>query len=62
MADGTAQAVRFGRWKAVRANRLAPTALYDLHRDWQEVSNIAATHPTQVRHAEQFLAGAVGGA
>jgi arylsulfatase A len=51
------QAVRWGRWKAVRFDG-APVELYDIHHDWVEQTNLAATHPAQVRQAERLMAAA----
>lgn len=55
------QAVRFGKWKAVRLDG-GPIELYDLHRDLGERHNLASTHLAQVRRAERLMAAAVAGA
>jgi arylsulfatase A len=52
------QAVRMGRWKAVRLKPGGATELYDLEADPAETRDIAAAHPDAVRRAEQiFTAG-----
>lgn len=58
--DG-AQAVRFGRWKAVRTNvhkrNAAPALeLFNLEEDPAEKNDVAALHPEVVKQAEAFLA------
>ncbi|MEU9856605.1 arylsulfatase [Streptomyces sp. NPDC047974] len=57
-SEGGDQAVRFGRWKAVRRKGKA-VELYDLWSDLGESKNIASSHPNQVRSAEKWLADAV---
>jgi arylsulfatase A-like enzyme len=53
---GTGQAVRFGRWKAVRgAIGRGPVALYDLERDPGERRNVAAAHPDVLAEAERYM-------
>ncbi len=42
---GSKQAVRKGKWKAVRLAPNQPVELYDLSRDIGETNNIAAEHP-----------------
>jgi hypothetical protein len=42
---GLAQAVRFGKWKAIRRQRLE---LYDLERDPGEQRDVAASEPSIV--------------
>jgi len=50
---GFEQAVRYGKWKAVkRKNKLE---LYDLDKDISEKDNIAATHPDIVKKIEDYL-------
>jgi arylsulfatase A-like enzyme len=56
-SGGFQQAVRFGRWKAIRF-RNKPFELYDLQRDPQESTSVAAEHPQVVRQIEEFLATA----
>jgi arylsulfatase A len=50
--QGGKQAVRQGKWKAIRLqvkkNPNAPIALYDLENDIQEKTNLAAQHPEVV--------------
>lgn len=56
--DG-AQAVRMGKWKAVRLgghnNSDAPVELYDLSADRTEANNIAAEHPDMVAEAKKVF-------
>lgn len=49
------QAVRMGRWKALRTKRGAPLALYDLETDIGETRDVSAQHPAEVRRIEEFL-------
>lgn len=53
--DRLPQAVRFGKWKAVRERPGAPLELYDLLNDFGETRDVAATHPEVVRRIEEFL-------
>lgn len=55
------QAVRFGRWKAIRRDMWAhkgqgPIALYDLRSDRSEQHDVSAQHPELVRRAAQYFA------
>jgi len=56
---GGKQAVRKGKWKAVRLavrkDPNGPLELYDLQTDPQEKSNIASQHPDIVRKMEQIM-------
>jgi arylsulfatase A len=52
---GFQQAVRMGRWKAVRASKDAPLELYDLQTDPAEGSNVAAAQPDVVKTIEAYL-------
>jgi arylsulfatase A-like enzyme len=56
---GGKQAVRKGRWKAVRLqvrkNPNAPLELYDLETDPYERRNIASQHPDIVRQMESIM-------
>ncbi len=52
---GFQQAVRMGRWKAVRLKNGAPLELYDLEADRNEEREIAAKHPDIVAKIEAFL-------
>lgn len=56
---GGKQAVRKGKWKAirieVRKDPNSPLELYDLQTDPQEKSNIASQHPDIVRRMEQTM-------
>ena len=53
---GFHQALRFGRWKAIRHGLNAPIALYDLHNDIGETTDLADQHPQQVARAKELLA------
>lgn len=55
-----AQAVRMGRWKAVRLwpatlNGPAPIELYDLASDPSETKDVAAAHPEVIRRAVRYM-------
>lgn len=52
---GFQQAVRMGRWKAVRLKMDAPMELYDLENDSRETRDIAATHRDVVAKIETYL-------
>jgi arylsulfatase A-like enzyme len=52
---GFQQAVRMGRWKAVRPSKDAALELYDLQGDPRERTNIAAAHQDVVRRIEAYL-------
>jgi arylsulfatase A-like enzyme len=52
---GFQQAVRMGRWKAIRLKTNAPLELYDLETDPGEQSEIAAVHPDIVQKMETYL-------
>lgn len=56
---GGAQAVRMGRWKAVRlgvhTDPDAPIALYDLAADIAETHDVAARHPDVVRRIRSIM-------
>jgi arylsulfatase A-like enzyme len=52
---GFQQAVRMGRWKAVRLKADAPLELYDLQTDPQEARNIAAQQQDVVAKIEAYL-------
>ena len=52
---GFQQAVRMGRWKALRLRPGAPLELYDLEDDPGERREIAAAHPDVVRKIEAYL-------
>jgi arylsulfatase A-like enzyme len=55
---GFKQAVRMGKWKAVRLAPNKPLELYDLSSDLSESHNIAKDHPRIVRQIEAYLATA----
>ena len=43
--DPKSTAVRMGTWKAVRPGKGKPFELYDLNKDIEELSDVAAKHP-----------------
>jgi arylsulfatase A-like enzyme len=49
------QAVRWGKWKAVRPEKEAPLELYDLEQDYKEETNIADSHSQVVATIEAYL-------
>jgi len=49
------QAVRMGKWKAVRIGRRQPTELYDLSCDLGETHNLAGQHPSRVGQAGELF-------
>lgn len=53
---GLQQAVRMGRWKAVRHGLETPLELYDLSSDPGEKNNIAAAHGDVIARMESYLA------
>jgi arylsulfatase A len=55
---GFQQAVRMGRWKAVRLKPGAPLELYDLENDPNEQREIAADHPDVIARMETYLKSA----
>jgi arylsulfatase A-like enzyme len=55
---GFQQAVRMGKWKAVRLKKDAPLELYDLPDDSHEQTNIAYAHPAIVKQIEEYLSTA----
>ena len=56
---GRAEAVRWGRWKAVRESPDQPIELFDLSADIGEESDVAGDHPAIVTQIEQYLESAV---
>lgn len=52
---GFKQAVRMGRWKAVRTKLNRPLELYDLSNDLGETNSVAAKHPEIVAKIEAYL-------
>jgi len=52
---GFQQAVRMGRWKAVRLAKDAPLELYDLETDPREERNVAPSQPRIVKQIETYL-------
>jgi arylsulfatase A-like enzyme len=49
------QAVRWGKWKAVRINPRLPLELYDLEADIGEKKNVAKKHPDVIEDIEEYL-------
>ena len=52
---GFQQAVRMGRWKAVRLAKDAPLELYDLETDPREERNVAVSQPPIVKQIETYV-------
>jgi arylsulfatase A-like enzyme len=52
---GFQQAVRMGRWKAVRLKPGTPLELYDLDADRTETHDVAASHRDVVGRIEAYL-------
>lgn len=52
---GYAQAVRAGRWKAVRHGASGPIELYDLQTDVKESKNLATKYPALVKRLESIM-------
>lgn len=52
---GFQQAVRTGKWKAVRLKPDAPLELYDLDADPAEARDVAAANPVVIAKIEQYL-------
>lgn len=52
---GFKQAVRLGRWKAVRPGTRAPVEVYDLETDLGEIRDVAAEHPDIVERANALF-------
>jgi arylsulfatase A-like enzyme len=55
---GSKQAVRVGRWKAVRFGGSGQLELYDLETDLGETADVAEEHPEVVAVIEEYLATA----
>jgi arylsulfatase A-like enzyme len=49
------QAVRWGKWKAVRLKLGAPLELYNLETDVSEQHDVAAANPRVIERVEQYL-------
>ena len=54
---GLMQAVRMGKWKAVRHQSNVPFELYDLSKDIGETNNLAAENPDIVVKIEAYIRG-----
>lgn len=52
---GFSQAVRWGKWKAVRFDQSEAIELYDLSTDIGEQNNLADAHPEVVKKIQNFL-------
>jgi arylsulfatase A-like enzyme len=52
---GFAQALRLGRWKAIRPGPNKPVELYDLQIDIRETRDLAASHSDIVRRVEEIM-------
>jgi arylsulfatase A-like enzyme len=52
---GFQQAVRMGRWKAVRLKPGSPLELYDLEVDLHEAHNVAVANPDVISRIEHYL-------
>jgi arylsulfatase A len=52
---GFQQAVRMGRWKAVRLGKDLPLELYDLDGDAREQTNVAAANPAVIAKIDAYL-------
>jgi arylsulfatase A-like enzyme len=52
---GSQQAVRMGRWKAVRLAKDSALEIYDLDADPREQTNVAAANPKVVAKIETYL-------
>jgi len=55
---GLMQAVRWGRWKAVRLSEEADLEIYDLDEDIGETQDVASQHPELVEKFETFISAA----
>ena len=55
---GLMQAVRWGRWKAVRLSEDAALEIYDLQEDLGETRDVADQNPELVEKFESFLRSA----
>jgi arylsulfatase A-like enzyme len=58
--EGTQIAVRYGKWKGIRADYDKPVELYDLLKDKGETQNEAAKFPAIVKKIEGFMKEADG--
>jgi arylsulfatase A-like enzyme len=53
--NGLMQAVRMGKWKAVRHRSDEAFELYDLQKDVGEENNLAGQHPGVMRKIEAYI-------
>ena len=56
---GRPEAVRWGKWKAVREGPDEPIELFDLTEDVGEENDVATEHPDIVKRIEAYIASAV---
>ena len=49
------QAVRMGKWKAIRFGTESPVQLYDLNSDSAEKNNVAAAHPDVAKRISEIM-------
>ena len=54
-AGGFKQAVRWGKWKAVRFGWEGPLLLFDMTQDISEADNVAKEHPEVIKEIEAYL-------
>lgn len=52
--DGNSKAVRMKNWKAIKPSPETPYELYDLGKDIQELTNVAAVYPDILLQMEAF--------
>ncbi|MCP5113248.1 MAG: arylsulfatase [bacterium] len=57
--EGRPEAVRWGKWKAVREGPDQPLELFDLTADIGEENDVASEHPDVVKRIEDYIASAV---
>jgi arylsulfatase A len=52
---GTKQAVRYGKWKAIRNQPRAELELYNIESDQKEANNLAAQNPDVIAKIDTYL-------